>query len=152
MIITFCGHSDFQANENYEKLIIDCIEKNAKDEKVEFYLGGYGRFDSFALECCKKYKQTHPDASLVFVSPYLNNTYLRKHLESYPNNTYDSILFPEIEKVPPKFAIVYRNRYMIEKADLIIAFVSHSYGGAFKTFQYAKRKSKHIFNLANKAL
>jgi hypothetical protein len=37
---------------------------------------------------------------------------------------------------------------MMEKADYVIAYVSHNWGGAYTTYKYAKRKGKEIFNLA----
>ena len=37
---------------------------------------------------------------------------------------------------------------MVEEADLVIAFVAYSWGGAAKTLEYAKRKKKTIINLA----
>ena len=65
---------------------------------------------------------------------------------------YDEIIYPEIENKPLRFAISYRNQWMMQKADIVIAFVEHDWGGAYKTYQYAKRKGKRIFNLANTEL
>lgn len=59
---------------------------------------------------------------------------------------YDVTLYPEIEDKPPKFAIVYRNRWMVDKADLVIAYVNYRRGGAYKTYAYAKRKGKTVIN------
>jgi len=112
------------------------------------YLGGYGEFDSFAYDCCKKYKETHPNISLVFVTPYLTTDYQCNHLQ-YQETRYDSILYPEIEDKPKRYAITYRNKYMVEKADYVVAYVSHNWGGAYTTYRHAKRKHKEIFNLGN---
>ena len=38
---------------------------------------------------------------------------------------------------------------MVEEADLVIAYVMYSWGGAVKTLEYAKRKKKTIINLAS---
>ena len=38
---------------------------------------------------------------------------------------------------------------MPENADLVIAYINHSYGGAWQTYQHAKRKKKQIINLGN---
>ena len=37
---------------------------------------------------------------------------------------------------------------MVDKADYIICFVDHDWGGAYQTYKYAKRKGKKILNLA----
>ena len=34
-------------------------------------------------------------------------------------------------------------------ADYIVAYVSHGWGGAYSTYNYARRKGKTIINLAN---
>lgn len=44
--------------------------------------------------------------------------------------------------------ITYRNKYMVEMADYVVAYVSHDWGGAYTTYKHAKRKGKEIFNLA----
>ena len=61
MIISFFGHSHFQKTNEYEQIIMKTIDNIARDTSVIFYFGGYGDFDSFAYDCCKKYKKTHPD-------------------------------------------------------------------------------------------
>ena len=61
---------------------------------------------------------------------------------------YDEIAYPPLENIPPRLAIIKRNEWMIDKADIIIAYVEYSYGGAYKAFEYAGKKQKRIFNLA----
>ena len=148
MIITFCGHSNYSSNLEDEERLLKFLEKVVCENQVDFYLGGYGNFDSFAYECCKKYKETHPKVSLVFVTPYLTVEYQKNHLE-YQKTRYDEIVYPDIEDKPPRFAIIYRNRYMVDKADYVVAYVSHDWGGAYTTYKYAQRKGKKIFNLAD---
>ena len=60
---------------------------------------------------------------------------------------YDDILYPPIETAPYRLAIVKRNEWMVEQADLVIAFVTHSWGGAAQTFQFAEKKQKKIILL-----
>ncbi len=148
MIVTFCGHSDFRKNEEYENRVLGFLEEKVGDKAAEMYLGGYGGFDEFAYDCCRKYKETHPNITLIFVTPYMTVEYQQNHLE-YQKTRYDSILYPSIEDKPLRFAISYRNKYMIEKADIVIAYVTHDWGGAYTTYKHAKRKGKVIYNLAD---
>ena len=148
MIITFCGHAQFSKSTEYEKRILAFLEEKVGNQPADFYLGGYGDFDCFAYDCCKKYKETHPAVSLVFVTPYLTLDYQKNHLY-YQKTKYDSILYPEIENKPKRFAITYRNKYMVEMADYVIAYVSRNKGGAYATYMHAKRRGKEIFNLAS---
>lgn len=80
---------------------------------------------------------------MFLVTPYLKSNY------NYEIK-YDGIIYPPIENIPFKFAISHRNRWMIDKADVVIAYIDHSFGGAYKTFKYAESKNKYIINLANK--
>ena len=61
---------------------------------------------------------------------------------------YVSFIYPPLEKVPLKFAINKRNEWMIDQSDFVIAYVEHSFGGAYQSLKYAYRKGKRIVNLA----
>ena len=37
---------------------------------------------------------------------------------------------------------------MVDCADLVISYIDHDWGGAYKTYRYAKKKGKVVFNLA----
>lgn len=148
MIITFCGHSRFFGLKEYEQKLLDFLLEKVGDTPADMYLGGYGDFDNFAYSCCKKYKETHKNVSLIFITPYMTEEYQKKHLE-YIKTVYDEIIYPEIENKPLKFAISYRNKWMVEKADFVVCGINHSTGGAYQTYLYAKRKKKEIFNVMN---
>lgn len=151
MTITFCGHSQFPRSEECEKKILELLEEIVGESKADMYLGDYGDFDELAYKCCKKYKESHPNISLIFITPYMTVDYQRNHLE-IKKKRFDSIIYPEIEDKPSKFAISYRNKWMVEKADYVICGIIHGWGGAYKTYQHAKRKKKPIFNVVNTEL
>lgn len=148
MIVAFCGHANFYKSEKYEQKLLTFLKEKVGDQPADMYLGGYGGFDRFAYDCCKKYQETHPKISLIFITPYLTVEYQKNHLECL-ETMYDSIIYPEIEDKPLRFAISYRNKYMVEKADYVVACVSHDWGGAYTTYKHAKRKGKYIFNLGD---
>ena len=147
MIVTFCGHSDFQETAEYEQKVLAFLEETVGEQPAEMFLGGYGVFDFFAYRCCKKYQKEHPNIKLVFVTPYMNETYQRNRLNA-EQEKYDLTIYPEIENKPLRFAILYRNRFMVEKADYVVAYITREWGGAFQTYKYAKRKGKSIFCLS----
>ena len=147
MIVTFCGHSHFASTLLQKQRLLALLEEQVGNMQADFYLGGYGGFDEFAYMCSKQYKETHPEIALVFVTPYLTESYERNHLRD-AEKRYDAVLYPEIEDKPRRFAISYRNKYMVEKADIVIAYIDHSWGGAYQTYLHAKRKGKVVFNLA----
>lgn len=131
-----------QLSQNSYTILIDEINKNPT---CKFYLGGYGDFDGLCLRMLKDLKTDFPEIELIFITPYLDKNYSK--LE-FAKNHYDGVIFPPLESVPRKFAILKRNEWMVEQADLVIAYVKYSWGGAAKTLEYSKRKKKRIINIA----
>lgn len=147
MIVSFCGHSHYIKKDGDERRLLDFLEETVGEKEADMFLGGYGEFDAFAYNCCKKYSETHKQVKLIYVTPYQLTKDNEKRQEQYLSE-FDYIIYPEIEDKPLRYAITYRNKYMIECADCVVAYVSHSWGGAYTSYKYAKRLRKRIFNLA----
>lgn len=113
MIITFCGHSTYSGSANDEQKLIKLFDEISNGEAITFYFGGYGGFDAFCKDCAKKYKLSHPNTKLLFITQYLGKWLdnRKEHLQI----EYDEIVYPEIESVPPKFAISKRNEWMAQQ-------------------------------------
>lgn len=147
MIITFCGHSkiEFSAQKKIRKQLLEILLNEVEHTNVDFYLGGYGDFDELAKECCQQFKQTNENATLYFVTPYENVSYLvSKNIKDY-----DDSIYPDIDSTPKKYAIVDRNKWMMRNSDLVIAYIEHNSGGAYKSFEYAKKLGKRTINLGS---
>ncbi len=145
MIITFFGHSNYASGLGDEERLLKLLEIVACDDQVFFYLGGYGGFDRFACKCARRYKQRHKNAKLIFITPYLGKwlNERKEFLEKY----YDEIVYPEIENVPQRFAIIKRNEWMVDRADYVFGYVRTHYGGAYRTLLYAHKHKKPYTNL-----
>lgn len=140
MIVTFCGHGDETYPDEIRKKLNDTIEELIRQGANEFLLGGYGNFDKIAATAVKAQKKKYPYIKSVLVVPYINR--------GFDNELYDYSEYPPLESTPKRFAILKRNEYMVNRSDIVIAYVSHSWGGAAKTFDYALRKKKKMINLA----
>jgi len=149
MIITFLGHSSLQRCVELSKKIELTIYENTSDnDNIVFYCGGYGDFDNLCVQVCQSIKRKFKKCEIIYITPYITESQQRKMRYLIETCHYDSIIYPPLENVPFKFAISKRNEWMVNEADLIIAYVNHSYGGAYKSLNYARRKKKHIINLA----
>ena len=148
MIVTFCGHSQFIKTPQIEENLMRLLHERVGDNPAQFLLGGYGGFDLFSYQCCKQYQKAHPKTKLILVTPYITPEYQKNHLE-FEKERYDEIVYPEIENKPKRFAILYRNQWMVDAADLVIAYVQYPYGGAYQTYRYAQKKEKTPVNLCN---
>ncbi len=147
MIVTFIGHSVLPADHDlYHKLRKLILELVQKEEKISFYCGGYGEFDALCVKVCRELKPELPCSETVYVTPYLKeNERMRWYMDG---GQYDTVIYPPLERVPYKYAIVKRNQWMVDRADLIFSYVTVSWGGAAGTLTYAKRQKKRIVDLA----
>lgn len=139
--VTFCGHSNLSATEKViieNRLYIE-VKNLIKQGAKTFLLGGYGEFDELCAATVKKLKEPYPHITSVLVIPYINR--------SYNKELYDFSEYPPLENVPKRFAISKRNQYMVDKSDTVIAYVTHSWGGAAKTLEYAHKKGKSVINI-----
>ena len=136
MIVTFCGHREVHESEKVRKWLYETVERLIMDGADCFYLGGYGQFDALAAAVVREKKERYPQMRSVLVLPYLDR--------EYDASAYDETVYPPLENVPKRFAISKRNEYMVDMADVIVAYVIYSFGGAYKTLCYAEKKNKHI--------
>ena len=149
MVISFIGHRSLQNGERLLKMIEKTILENTNgNEHIVFLCGGYGDFDDLSAHVCRSIKSKRQNCELVFVTPYITVAQQEKMKQLVSMGLYDSTVYPPLENVPHKFAIAKRNEWMIDQSDLIIACVAHSFGGAYQGLRYARRKEKHIINLA----
>lgn len=136
MIVTFCGHSGVTEKEKVTEWLVEATQTLILKGAKTFYLGGYGEFDSLCKNVLLQHKVQYPDIELILVVPYLNHS---KNTQGY-----DGTIYPEIETVPPRFAIAARNKWMVEQADVVVAYVIRGWGGAAKTVEHARRKKKEV--------
>ena len=150
MIISFAGHSFVPYGNTVKEIVKTQIRNNVtSNEPIICYLGGYGDFDSICACACRELKQKYPSLELVYITPYLNLSEQEKIKEMQRSGLYDTSIYPPIENTPPRFAISKRNEWMMAAADLVIVYVNHNYGGAYKSFRAAKRCGKKIINICD---
>ena len=136
---TFFGHRDAPPGikSSLRQVILDLIERQGVKQ---FYVGNHGSFDAMARSLLAEFEQTH-GISYEIVLAYLP-------IQEVPLCDADHTLLPEgIETVPRRFAIEYRNKWMIDRSDIVIAYVTRSFGGAAKFRDIAKKKRKTVIDL-----
>ena len=150
MTITFTGHSIISSSVKVKEAVKEQIQNSIIDvQSVTCYLGGYGNFDEICARACRELKEEYDGIELVYVTPYVSLSEQAKIKEMQRRGLYDTSIYPPIENVPPRFAISKRNEWMMTNADLIIAYVDHSYGGAYRSLRVAKRLKKKIINICD---
>ena len=146
MIVTFCGHRDFVETAEAENQLTMFLEKYARENvRLVCYNGGYCNFDYFAAKCVQRMQEQYSNIRNCLVLPYIDQPFLER-IEIFKNH-FDETIYPPLESVPRKYAIIRRNEWMVDSADIVIAYVTYSWGGAARTLEYARRKKKNIIQI-----
>ncbi len=145
--VTFFGHRDFCGGKKYQEKLVDIL-KNIIYEKeyVEFLVGRNGEFDIFATSCIKLVQKDcgiH-NSFLTLILPYRSAEY--ENNKEYFDLYYDEVAYIS-EGKHFKSAIQARNKYMAERADLVICYVDKKNGGAYDAVMYAGKLGKKVINI-----
>ena len=133
---TFFGHRDCpdSLRPSLQQAIVRLIVEEGMDT---FYVGHQGKFDRLALAALQQAVAQYPHIRYTVVLAYLPTC---KDVPWQPDTT----MLPDgIEDVPKRFAISYRNRWLVEHADMVIAYALYR-GGAMQFVELAQKKGKKI--------
>lgn len=137
MTVTFFGHKDTpkEIEPTLQTVLTDLIENHGA---VEFYVGNNGNFDNMVHRQLEELSHAYS----------VNHSVVLAYLPT--NNSYaDNSIYSEgIETVPKRFAISYRNKWMIKQSDIVVTYVTHSFGGACKFKDIAMKKGKRVIELS----
>ena len=142
MTCTFFGHRYVpkEIEPTLRSTLIDLIENHGVDL---FYVGNHGDFDAMVRRTLRELSAKYPIWYHVVLA------YMPEKRDEYRLTDYSDTILPEgIESVPKRFAITYRNRWMIDKADFVVTYVVHdAASGAAQFKKLAERKGKKVVSL-----
>lgn len=144
-----CGFGHRMMLMDIEKPLLEVLERLVEDRGVRvFYTGGMGEFDELFARTVRGMKREYPSLRLVLVMPYLTE---RLNMDkAFYEAQYDEIQIPaELEGVHPKAAIGLRNRWMVDRSDIVIAALHRDFGGAAEAVRYAESAKKEIIRMRN---
>ena len=142
MVCTFFGHRKV-----YEKIepilrstLIDLIENH---EVKKFYVGNHGSFDSMVCRVLADLSTRYP------ITYYIVLAYMPKQRDCLDLTDHTRTIFPEkIETVPRRFAIIYRNKWMIRQADYVVTYTTNHIGSGAAQFKaLAEKQGKTIIEI-----
>lgn len=108
-----------------------------------FLVGQQGDFDRLVLRTLRQLKKEFPQIRYRVVLAYLPAA-----PAAYCAYTEEETVFPEgLETVPPRYAISWRNRWMIRQSDVVVTYITHSQGGTAQFAESAKRMNKRVINI-----
>ena len=137
---TFFGHRDCpeMIKPKIREALVDLITKHNVDM---FYVGHQGQFDYYVHGELKRLKQEYPQINYAVVLAYMPS-------KQNEYDDYSDTMLPEgIESVHPHYAISWRNNWLLQQADYVVSYITHSWGGAAQFTQKAKRQGKRVINI-----
>lgn len=140
MTVTFFGHKDTpkEIEPTLRTTLVDLIENHGA---TEFYVGNNGNFDTMVRRQLENLSQTYPITYNIVLA------YIPTKKSEYDD--YTNTILPEgIETIPKRFAISYRNKWMVEQSDIVITYVARTYGGAWQFKGMAERQRKTVIELS----
>lgn len=110
-----------------------------------FYVGNQGAFDSIVRSALRELAEQYTNITYAVVLAYLP---LEQKDDLAQYQDYTDTMYPEgIETVLRRFAIDWRNRWMLKQADYVVTYITHSWGGAAKFAEKAVKSGKRVINL-----
>ena len=138
---TFFGHRDCPetVKPKLREVLIDLITNHDVDM---FYVGHQGQFDAYVRSELKKLKQEYPQINYTVVLAYMPG-------KKTEYDDYSDTMLPEgIESVHPRYAISWRNNWMLKQSDYVVTYITHTWGGAAQYVKKAKSQRKLLIELS----
>ncbi len=116
----------------------------------DFYCGGALGFDTLAAEAVLRMKETCPEARLILALPCSNQTDLWSDAACarYERLAY---LADKTHVLSPTYYSGFmqvRNRFMVDRSRICIAYLTRMRGGTLGTVSYALDQDRTVLNLA----
>ena len=140
---TFFGHHDCPSTikPKLREVLSDLIENHGVDM---FYVGQQGAFDGIVRSVLKELAPVYPHINYAVVLERMP-----QKRDEFDTRDYSDTMLPEgIETVHPRFAISWRNKWMLKRSDYVVTYITHSWGGAAQFAEMAGRQKKTVINLA----
>ena len=134
---TFFGHRDCSPSVHPQlyRAVVALIEEEGVRR---FLVGSQGEFDAMARRVLEQLECQYDICYDVVLA----------YLPTERASATHTLMPPDFEQYPKRFAIEYRNRYMLRESDYVVTYITRNYGGAAKFAQMALRQNKTVINIA----
>ena len=139
---TFFGHRECPDSIKIQlrAVLIDLLTNHDIDM---FYVGNQGRFDAIVRGILRELKIEYQQINYAVVLAYMPGK--QTEYDDFP----DTMIPEGIESVHPRYAISWRNNWMLRQSDYVVTYITHSWGGAAQYAAKAARQGKIVVNLAD---
>ena len=142
MTCSFFGH--WECPDSIKPQLKKVLNEFINNHNVDmFYVGNQGQFDAIVRGVLRELKKEYPQINYAVLLAYIpgkQNEY----------DDYSDTMLPEgIENVHPRYAISWRNNWMLRQSDYVVTYITHAWGGAAQYAAKAARQGKNVINLAD---
>ena len=139
---TFFGHRECPDSIKIQlrAVLIDLLTNHDIDM---FYVGNQGRFDAIVRSILRELKIEYQQINYAVVLAYMPGK--QTEYDDFP----DTMIPEGIESVLPRYAISWRNNWMLRQSDYVVTYITHAWGGAAQYAAKAARQGKSVVNLAD---
>ena len=137
---TFFGHRECSdaIKPKLREVLVGLIVNHGVDM---FYVGNQGLFDAIVRSTLRELQKEYPQIGYAVVLAYMPG-------EKNDYDDYSDTMLPEgIESVHPRYAISWRNDWLLKESDYVVTYITHSWGGAAQYATKAKKQGKTVINL-----
>ena len=137
---TFFGHRD--CLETIKPKLKEVLAALIMNHGVDmFYVGNQGQFDVIVRSVLRELKKEYPQITYAVVLAYMPG-------KKTEYDDYSDTIIPEgIESVHPRYAISWRNDWMLRQSDYVVTYITHRWGGAYKFSEKARKQKKNVINI-----
>ena len=149
-VCSFTGHRLLNDKDEISKILFETVEHKIQDGFDHFLCGGAIGFDTVAGEVVLGLREKHP-IKLELVLPCKDqdkgwSAKDRSHFEYLLSNA------DKIRYITDNYydgCMQARNVYLVDNADLCIAYLVNQFGGTYFTVNYALKNNLEVINIAN---
>ena len=139
---TFFGHRECpdSIKAQLRAALIDLVTNHDVDM---FYVGNQGRFDAIVRGVLRELKKEYPQIDYAVVLAYMPG-------RQTEYDDYSDTMLPEgIESVHPRYAISWRNNWMLRQSAYVVTYITHSWGSASQLAEKSAKQGKVVINVSS---
>ena len=139
----FIGNHE-SSDEIYPTLLAVTEELIVSEKVSTFYVGNNGAFDRLAQKALLSLKKKYPGINCFTVLAYIPG-----EKTPFDRPPLLETIYPDgLEKVPMRYAINHRNRWMLERSSFVVAYPS-PFGNSSKLAAKARLSGKTVIDISH---
>lgn len=149
--VCFTGHRHITTQDNASLAHLDPLLQLLYQQGYrDFLCGGALGFDLYAAERVIALREQHPDVRLVFCLPCADQS---SRWRAADCKRYEQLLYmsDETRVLAPNYydgCMQVRNRYMVDRSYICVAYMARLHGGTLSTVRYAISQDVPVVNIA----